>query len=152
MKKNYGKRSGSRIRGDPSVIGRELERLRRKHDGVLTADIVVEAAKKPSSPLHGEFEWNRTKAAHNYWLRQARTIMADITIECSESKTIRALTHIIFDDGKGYVGTEDALSDPDMRKQVIQRLQDEAEDWSERAELYREFAKVIAEIRKRKKR
>jgi len=67
-----------RVKGDPQVIGEELERLRATSD--LTAETVVKAARNAKSPLHGEFVWDDTKAAHRYRLVQARTLVRSVKV------------------------------------------------------------------------
>jgi len=147
----YAKRKGARLRGDPNIIGAELARL-EKHHGTLTPDIVVESAKDPESPLHGEFEWDKSKAAHAHWLHQARMLIADITYEVEGEKTIRAFVNITRDDGREYKDTRSTMNDPELRAQVLARLQDEADDFADRASNYKEFARVCEEIKNASKR
>lgn len=142
----YGKRKGARTKGDPDTIGQELERLQRANGGRLTPEAVVEAAKDPDSPLHGEFEWDKAKAAHQHWLHQARMLIADLTIETSEEKTIRAFVNVTRGGEREYADTRTTLSDPELRAQVLSRLQDEADDFADRAKNYSEFAEVCAAI------
>ena len=47
--------------------------------GKLTADIVLEAAKSKSSPLHGcGFEWDQTEAARKFNLEVARSLIRTV--------------------------------------------------------------------------
>lgn len=49
--------------------------------GRLTPELVIEYAKKhPRSVLYQEFEWDKDKAAHAYWIQQARAILRSVTI------------------------------------------------------------------------
>lgn len=52
----------------------ELARLNELNEGLRPSD-VVEAAKPKDAPLHGEFLWDNGKAAHEYRLNQARTLI-----------------------------------------------------------------------------
>jgi hypothetical protein len=58
----------------------ELRRL-EKSNGVLIPDELVEEARNPASPLHGEFEWNDTAAAHRFRVLQARTLIKSVRME-----------------------------------------------------------------------
>lgn len=52
----------------------ELQRLYSR-DKELKPSAVVEAAKVKGSPLHGCFEWDNGKAAHEFRLQQARKLI-----------------------------------------------------------------------------
>lgn len=71
----------------------ELMRLAKAEDGIggLRSSDVVEAARSKDSPLHGEFEWNNSKAGHEFRLIQARTLIR------------AAVTTAMGDDGKPKV-------------------------------------------------
>ena len=56
------------------AIWERLRALEEKH-GTLTVDAVVTEAKKKTSPLHGEFQWDDEKAAHEYRKEQARKLI-----------------------------------------------------------------------------
>jgi hypothetical protein len=43
--------------------------------GRLTPEAVVQAAAEPSNPMHSSFEWDDTKAGHQFRLVQARTLI-----------------------------------------------------------------------------
>lgn len=64
-----------------SALVSELEKIRAACGGVLTPDAVVEAAKDPLHPLHGRFEWDDAKAAHQHRLWQARVLIHGATIK-----------------------------------------------------------------------
>jgi len=53
------------------IIAPVLEAIRTKHNGLLIADHVVDEARKKNSPLHPYFNWDDTKAAHQYRLWRA---------------------------------------------------------------------------------
>lgn len=64
------------------------ETLRR--EGKLTTSGVLKMASDPASPLHNLFEWDDSKAAHQYRLDQARhTIkLMNLKIESPEDKIV----------------------------------------------------------------
>lgn len=67
------------------------------HDsyGRLTPPIVIETAKKKSSPLHDCFEWDDEKAGHAYRLKQARDLIRSVhvTIIQNDKETTE---HVFF--------------------------------------------------------
>jgi hypothetical protein len=72
----YDWRSKRSLPIDPQVVGEELERL-----GSPTAHEILDAAASPDSPLHPAFEWDDTKAAHQYRLVQARDLVRRLVIK-----------------------------------------------------------------------
>jgi len=48
--------------------------------GKLTPDAVIEAAKDPTSVLHGEFEWDVNKAAYQSWTDTARRLIREVQL------------------------------------------------------------------------
>src|SRR5512146_2181687 len=53
-----------------------VEALKQLADeGDLTPRRVVEEARQPDSPLHGEFNWDMRVAAQQYWEWQARKLI-----------------------------------------------------------------------------
>jgi hypothetical protein len=57
------------------VTAAELERIRQAHDGKLTASAVLSAAEAEDNPIHDRFEWDDSKAGHEYRLMQARQLI-----------------------------------------------------------------------------
>ena len=77
--KKFGVKAGKRVKGNPQAIGEELERIRGKYKELTAANTIKEARAK-SSPLHGQFNWNDTEAAHRYRLVQASTLIRAIVV------------------------------------------------------------------------
>lgn len=84
--KSGGKAKGKAPSATPKVdqrrkmeaIKQRMGELAESHGGTLTPEVVVEDARNPSSPLHGEFEWNTAKAAYAHWIDRARTLIRTI--------------------------------------------------------------------------
>lgn len=134
---------------DAQVAGEELERIRTRHNGRLEADMVVEASKKPTAPLHAAFEWDDKKAAQGFRLDQARYIIRSVTVqidEQAESDPVRAFVSVVRDDDRSYTSTAHALSDPELRQQVLQKALRELEAWQQRYAELVELASVFAAI------
>lgn len=129
----YEWRTGSRIKGDATEIGAEIERL----GDAVTPLAVVKTARSESSALHQCFEWDNTLAAEKFRLEQARGLMQALVVvvdtpgQPEDTVTIRAYESIAFegeeaDEGtpstRAYVPIRKALSNKDMRLQIQRRL------------------------------
>ena len=140
---------------DPQAVGDKLQELRDKHKG-LTASIVIEDAKNKKSVLHGAFEWNDSKAAHEWRLHSARHLMrAVVTKELDSSGEIRYQPAFVFvktEEGPRYESLARVLDDDEMRLQVINRALKEFEQWQKRYKEYEEFLSVFESFDKTRKR
>lgn len=89
-------RPGVRFNLDPNVVGRELARLQREK-GELTAEVVVEAARDPRSPLHDAFDWDPQRAAHEHWLHIGRRLIKSVAIRYEKRERVeyRPLYHVV---------------------------------------------------------
>lgn len=56
-------------------INARLLQLSNANGGTLTADIVITDARDPSSPLHGEFQWDPQQAAQAHWVSVASRLI-----------------------------------------------------------------------------
>lgn len=99
----------------------ELKRIYER-DGKLRTTAVVSEAKKKTSPLHPEFEWDDSKAGEEYRLIQARQLIRSVRIErpVGDGSTIKEpmFIHVRNEEGQGVEGeyhTRDVLvKHPDM--------------------------------------
>ena len=139
---------------DPQVVGDKLQELRDKNNG-LTASIIVEEAKHKTSVLHGAFEWDDSKAAHEWRLHSARHLMRSVEIvSTKEEGGTRSLPAFVFvktDDGPRYETLAIVQSDDELRKQVLERAEKEFDQWAKRYEEYEEFLSVIKAFDKTRK-
>lgn len=102
----------------------ELDRIRRSHGGVLLPNDVVAAAKSTKSPLHGQFTWDDSRAAHEYRLEQARHLIrvAVTILEPTGDREVRAFVSLRNDRanvGGGYRAIVDVLSSDKLRAQML---------------------------------
>jgi hypothetical protein len=146
----YKFKEGSRINGDPQVFGDHIESLRIKRGGTLTAEDVLSDAKRARSPLHDHFEWNDSAAAEQYRLVQAREILRAIVVvyEEAECNPVRAFVTVNADAGTQFTSIEHAMSESDLRMQVLQRAKRELDDWRRRYSDLVEFSKLFTVIDK----
>lgn len=151
MQTVYKWRAHAGISVPAQVAGEELERIRVANNGRLTQDDVVSSAKRKASPLHDAFEWDDKAAAHQHRLSQAGYLIRKldvVTVANDESKSapIRAFVSVVRDEDKSYTSIAHAMSDDELREQVIARARKELEDWQDRYADLVEFANVFAAI------
>lgn len=93
-------------------------------DGRLTADMVLKDAKKQSSPLHGEFEWDDAVAGHKYRLEQARDLIAGHKVYIERSTyTITAPAYVRDPSAgtgeQGYRSVASLKTDRDLAREAL---------------------------------
>jgi len=104
--------------------------LAGKH-GDLSPKIIVQEARKPSSPLHDYFNWNKDDVHERYLLGQAavlirkvqiRIIRQDPETKTLEVKPVRALQSVPDKRKKGgasYMLAEDIAKDPQAHASLV---------------------------------
>jgi len=143
-------RDGSHVRIDADKAGKEMEDIRRRNEGRLTPEVVLERARSANSALHDHFEWDDTAAAERYRLGQAGELIRSIQIDVSrsnlETTPIRAFVNVQQGGSQHYTSTVHALSDKELRAQVLAKAWDDLEAWRRRHAELTEFAKIFATI------
>lgn len=146
----YGWRSGSRVNLDAQAVGAAIERLTKRHNGVLEPGHIVDAARDEASPMHPHFQWDDAAAAELYREDQARELVRSLTVDISrsnlESRPIRAFVNVETGGERGYVSTATAMSSEDLRRQVLQRAFAELEAWRARHAELSELARIFSVI------
>lgn len=73
-----------------------IRTLAEKNGGEITPEIVLDEAKRKSSPLHGYFCWDNNKAAQEYRLIQAASLIRRIkvTYQTGEETSVRVRAYI----------------------------------------------------------
>jgi hypothetical protein len=140
-------------RVDAQVAGEELERIRTKHNGRLEPGMVVSASRAPAAPLHSAFEWNDAVAAEAWREDQASGMIRHITVDMEkpsgDTAPIRAFVSVKRDEDRSYTSVQHALSDGDLRKQVVAAAFSELVAWYKRHAELVEFAEIFALIEAR---
>lgn len=151
MSVRYTWRPGSRVSLDAEKAGREMEDVRRQNGGALTPETLLERARSANSAVHAHFEWDDSKAAHQHRLGQAGDLIRSISIDISRSnveppKAIRAFVSVERDNVRSYTSTIVAMSDSELRRQVLERAWADLEAWRNRHAELTEFAKIFSAI------
>lgn len=146
----YQWKPGTHHKLDAQAAGEELERIRTWHNGRLEAVAVVEASRDPGAPLHTAFEWDNAKAADQWRLDQAGTMIRHIAVVIEkpdgEQGSIRAFVSVRRDEDRSYTSVAHALSDDELRAQVLQQAWRELEAWRHRYAELVELGKVFSLI------
>lgn len=154
MSVKYAWRPGSRVSIDADKAGRELARI-EKAEGELTPTAVLDRARSANSALHDHFEWDDSKAAEQHRLSQAGELIRSITVDVTHSnvepaKTVRAFVSVQREGERAYVGLQRAMSDDDLRRQVLERAWAELLSFRKRYADLEELAGVFAAMDKAK--
>lgn len=145
----YKWRPQAGIKINAKIAGEHLEKLRVRHNGKLTPRAVLEDAKSRTSPLHKAFEWSETKAATEYRLWQARHIVNSLIVVVRGGKDAktddlpkRAFVSVRREKGRDYTSRADALTDAELRAQMVEQAIRELVSWRDRNADLSELASV----------
>ena len=136
-------------KGDAQKIGDRLEVLRLKNNGVLTPALIVDDARKARAPHHDCFEWDDSEAAAQYRLTQARHLLGSVAVimedsATGEERTVRAFVNFRDDSGTPDTSLYAAMSDKEIRAQILVRAKAEFDSWHKRYQDLEELALVFA--------
>ena len=122
------------------VVDRELNALYKKH-GTVTEDIVIEAARKDSHPLHRYFEWDDSVAAQHWRKSQALSLIMASKMVVVLQKNTGAAPNVVRADqpevrrlvsafrGEGFKLRKDALADDGQRAAIIEKHKSRLRGW-----------------------
>lgn len=132
------------------TAGEELARI-EEEKGLLTPELVVDASRAESAPLHPVFEWNDKKAAECYRIVQAGSLIRNVTVKIEEvprMEPVRAFVNVApVGKRKGvFVSIKSAMDDEETRETVLARALAEFEKVKEKYKDLQELAGIFAEI------
>jgi hypothetical protein len=125
-----------------------------ERDGAITPEAIVDAARPKTAVLHPLIEWDRTKAALQFQLGQARDIRAAIKtvyvrlIDETPKDPLIVQTWIAHpvEDAPRFVPTVSVLEDPEARARLVRVALREAESWKDRHRMLHELADIFQAI------
>lgn len=124
--KSVGWKSGFRAKVDAGKVLSEVDKIREKHDGRVTAALVVDHARPKRSPMHNQFEWNDKIAAEEHRKEEARTMLRSIEVvyagaqEVGPVRALEVVTEVIDDEPqKVYRSSAEILEDPAARDELL---------------------------------
>lgn len=105
------------------AIEQALYALSELHNGQLTPDIVVDAARASESPLHSRFTWDDTEAATKHRQNEARALIRSVKVEFrTEHFTINAPA-FVRDPGagksQGYTSVGRLRTDQESAREAV---------------------------------
>jgi len=125
---------------------RELSSLKKR--GLLRPEDVVKFARKSSTALHKKFEWNDSKASHEYRLWQARELIVRVRFHHKDREgPIQAYVSLKSDRGLakgGYRRLIDVLGDDELRKELFNQAMEELNYWQDKYDELSELAPIFA--------
>jgi len=132
-------------------IRAELEQIRNANDGQLLPEAIVEFARNRNTALHGEFEWNNTKAAQRFRLEQARRVIRlNINVLSTEGGDVTVPMYVSLKadrhTGGGYRTLEDVMSDDEMRAQLLEQGLEEFQRVRRKYQTIQELTPVFTAI------
>ena len=133
--------------------GEELERVEEKHGGI-TPKILVNESRPNKAVLHPCFEWNDQVAAESYRESQASQIVRTIKVISIDNDGVKsrspAYVSVLKQDSdngaREYVNTVRALSNEEMKRQVLADALAQLEGFRRRYEHLRELATGIERL------
>lgn len=116
----FALRAGTRVAGNPQRIGEALHEIYTEN-GQVNAELYVEQARQPDSPLNPTLEWDDDKASHEYRLSQARTVIRAVVV--IRENTARAPVYVHVDTERGYQPATVVVADIGMYAVALRALQ-----------------------------
>lgn len=147
----YEWKKGARLSGNAQQVGRQLESIRKRNAGHLTPEMVVNEAQQSDALLHQYFEWDNHEAADKYREVQAGHLIRAVVVIVEPNgrlKETRAFVSVTRDEGKSYTSIAHAMSDDELREQVVRRARKELQTWRERYADYQELSSMFTAIDK----
>jgi len=133
---------------DVQKAGQELDRLKGHNSGDLTPEAVIEAAKDGKNPLHGAFEWDDSKAAHQHRLQTAGLLIKSIvvTITKADDGKPEPLSVTVTQQKSGGTTTAAVISPEELHARRVQRGWSDLEDWRKQYGELPEFSGIAAAL------
>lgn len=150
----YETANGFRLSDEQAArYGNRITQLSEKK-GFITPAIVLEDAKKESSPLHDYFEWDDSEAAKAWRLSQANYLIRAIVVKVIDEErpqirqffSITPTKEMKTDAPRVYVTLNTVLSDKVKREEVIAYAKRELKGWAERYRQYAEMNEIVTSI------
>lgn len=146
-------KSGFRAKIDAKKALSEVDKIREKHNGRVTAGRVVDHARPKRNPLHSQFEWDDKIAAEEHRKEEARTMLRSIEViytgaqEVGPVRALEVVTEVIDEEPqKVYRSSSEILEDPDARDELLGNAIRDALRFKRRYAVLSELAKIFHEL------
>jgi Mor family transcriptional regulator len=153
-KSKFAPMPGSRITaGQAQAAGLVFTDIIQKH-GVVKAELVLDAGRPESSPIHGYFTWDDGIAAEKHRITEAQTLIRSVRVirddmPAQEQPAVRYLLSVEATEsetrfeGKAYLPLPDIKNNPEYRRQV---LQDALSEFRSLQKKYRDLESELGQI------
>lgn len=132
---------------DANHAAREVASI-QKEEGRVTADLLLERARSVSSCLHGVFEWDDERAAHEHRLAQARLVLRSLQIVTPNGEAARMYVAVDVEEsrGKQYVPTVQAMKVPEWREFVMEEALNDLRSLKAKYAAFKEMAALVEDV------
>lgn len=148
-------REGSRFSGSAKPVYERTEALRARH-GHLSPQLIIDDAKQhPKGPLNRHIiDCDKGEAADRYYLGKARNLLRSIQVVRTDNPHLISPKYVRVTRGQMnspkqtsvYTSTEEALANPAMRTEVLNRAMREALQFRKKYAALSEMASIIEAI------
>lgn len=148
--KKYRWKVGSRLRGNPTLVGRRIEQITSRKGRCTREDIYADARKR-DSPFRADLyskttdamirEWRLTKA--NEILRMIQVVEIEVV---GGEKTEIAAPLVSFIPEREYVLTARVLRDSDLRKERLAQIIHELEAFQYKLQGFQQLVTLISRV------
>jgi hypothetical protein len=93
-----------------------------KRNGMIRPDDLVSEAAEPDHPLHGRFEWDDAKAAHEARLYTARKLIASVQMEVTINEVVLEIPVYVHDPRtpeQGYQAMARIKNKSELAREVV---------------------------------
>lgn len=148
-------KQGSQFKCAADLAHEQIEVIRKKNGGSVSAESVVTVAKAKRNPLHEDFEWDDAIAANEHRMQRARVMLASFVIVREELRTDRPqrVYEVVREPMVGkqrirhvYKTIEDIMKDTDLRAELLGRALGELVSIRNRYRDLQELAVVMRAI------
>lgn len=143
----YQWKKGSHHKVEPEVAAEVMNGLAEK--GTLNAETLVDVSKDENSPMHPEFDWDDTTAAHNWRLHQARNVInALVMIDDAEpeKEPVRVFLKIESVNQNQYESTQVLVRTQTGRDAMIEQAERELKAFRAKYEAILTWTNAISNI------
>lgn len=139
---------------DAAKYGKFLERKAGLGKRPVPSEKIVELGEPENSPIHEQFTWDDSVAAHQHRLEEARHLVNHLVYvtgydDEGKEETARAFHNVIVRNGeteRGYVSDAVVWRNPKLAEQVIEAANRELAAWRDRYRSYSELASAVEKV------
>lgn len=136
-------------KADAQKIGEALAKVAAKGGGSLTPTAVVETARNPRNVLHKHFEWDDSKAAQQWRVEQARSVIQCIHAEDSSASQghVRAFISVATNEGRAYHTIAAVKESVDLQSRILKQADRDLEAFERRYQALQDVCAVVHKAR-----